>query len=311
MAPHSPQNPSPQNQSSAGQGQHPVLRKTVVRPAQHADPVDAAYVSTRLTTLTHDLANLLEGSLRVISLARRTIPGQNDEGRTRRTIDAEAIEQLAHQLTTLHAAMNQMAELVRASMMSMSSGSTGLLGLRSPFGGSCSVSEAVQHAADVLRPIADEKQIGIDLELAGELSEIAAGPVYAVIASAVRNSIEAIQELGCGVRGQVVIRGWIEMGKTGRAVVIEVVDDGVGPPKIEAGSSQSVFDLGFTTKSGGSGVGLAVSHDLVNQLGGTIQLVGKPRDPQSGRGGAVLRVCYPAPAKLDLGRGGHGGLAAG
>lgn len=282
------------------------LRSTVVRPLRHADPIDAAFVATRLTTLTHDLANLLDGSLRVISLARKSLPDQQHDSRTRRTIDQDSCSHLAHQLTTLHAAMTQMADLVRASMLAMSAGdgaSAGLLGIRTPFGALCTLSDAIEHAADVMRPLADERRIAIEICLAPELSEIASGPVYSVVASALRNSIESIATLDSQSAGRIDVHAWSEPGKTGRCVVIEITDDGVGPPEIPATPSakhDSVFRLGFTTKPSGSGIGLAVSLDVVHQLGGTIQLLGRPRDQLSGRGGAILRVCYPVPPRLEL-----------
>lgn len=319
MAP--PPNPPPSpNPSPPPGGERPdqprvPLRATVVRPARHADPIDAAFVATRLTTLTHDLANLLDGSLRIVSLARRSLPEDEHDSRSRRTIDGASIAQLSHQLTTLHAAMAQMADLVRASMLAMSAGDSacsGLMGIRAPFGAMCTLSDAIQHAADVMRPLADERRVSIDLDLSPELQDIASGPVYSVIASAVRNAIESINQLGASAQGRVLIRGWTEAGKSGRAVVLEVTDDGIGPPHFESDRAESVFRLGFTTKPGGSGIGLAVSLDVVHQLGGTIQLLGRPRDASTGRGGAILRVCYPVPPRLEIGRAdGRGGLAAG
>ena len=54
-----------------------MLKRTVVKPAGIVpDPVDAAYVANRLTALTHELANLLDGSLRVINMARK--PGSEE-----------------------------------------------------------------------------------------------------------------------------------------------------------------------------------------------------------------------------------------
>ena len=60
----------------------------------------------------------------------------------------------------------------------------------------------------------------------------------------------------------------------------------------------SVFRLGFTTKPKGSGIGLSLCRDVVEQLGGTIELLARPRDPASGRGGAVLSICYPVPRAI-------------
>jgi signal transduction histidine kinase len=78
-------------------------------------------------------------------------------------------------------------------------------------------------------------------------------------------------------------------------VVIEIADNGEGPPEVPARGGDSVFRLGYTTKHGGTGVGLAFCRDLVQELGGTITLSARERDPRTGRGGAWLRAVFPVP----------------
>ncbi|MFN7022338.1 MAG: hypothetical protein ACK4WH_13555, partial [Phycisphaerales bacterium] len=66
MPPTNPQQPSSSPDPIRRPHKEPadrVLRRTLVKPAGIVpDPVDSAYVSNRLTALTHELANLLEGS---------------------------------------------------------------------------------------------------------------------------------------------------------------------------------------------------------------------------------------------------------
>lgn len=279
-----------------------ALKRTVVRPVGPTpDPIDAAFVANRLTSLTHELANLLDGSLRVVSLARRTLDRADKPGEAPGVATAESIlGEIDRRLGTLHAAMAQMAELVRASMMGLSGIVTGV---RLPFGASSSLTDAVTHAVEVMRPLAEDRCIRLDLSLASELNGLAAGPIYTVVVNGVRNAIEAIERRGSSVGGVVSVRGRVETGSTGRAIVLEISDDGIGPPRPQATDSQAVFRPGFTTKQGGYGIGLSMSLDVVHQLGGSIQLL--PRTPGNGeRGtgtGAVLRVCYPVTAKIDDG----------
>lgn len=276
----------------------PLLRKTVIRPAAHPDPVDAAFVATRLTTLTHDLANLLDGSLRVVGLAQRAID-RAESGADGTGQDPDLLDHLTHKLTTVHTAMLHMSDMVKGTMMGLASPGDGALALRSPVGMASPLAEAIEHAVDVMRPLADERAISMNVGVSDELRSLVAGPIYTVVVSAVRNAIDSIQRLGPGTKGTILVRAWTEPGRTGSCVVIEVLDDGIGPPHIPSDRADSVFRLGYTTKPGGSGVGLAVSLDVVHQLGGTIQLLARPRDPSSGRAGALLRVCYPTPPDLD------------
>jgi sensor histidine kinase regulating citrate/malate metabolism len=74
-------------------------------------------------------------------------------------------------------------------------------------------------------------------------------------------------------------------------VVFEVMDNGVGPPAKSKVKGRSVFEYGVSGKNGGSGIGLALCREVVEGLGGTIELLTRT----DGKRGAVLRVRYPAP----------------
>jgi signal transduction histidine kinase len=128
-----------------------------------------------------------------------------------------------------------------------------------------------------------------------------------VIVNGVRNAIESIQRLGPRYHGGcVIVRAWTEPGRTGRCVMLTIEDDGAGLMSAErtrdnGSPTTAPFRLGYTTKPGGSGIGLSLSRDVVEQLGGTIELLARPTDPHSGRGGAVLNICYPVPSTKTLG----------
>jgi signal transduction histidine kinase len=308
-----PPSENPKN-GDAPKDRHPRgLRRTVVRPAGIIpDPVDGAFIATRLTTLVHELTSLIDASMRVISLARRSL--HQDPASDRITVKDREVcpEQLERQLETVDAAMHHMADLVRSSMIGLAEG--GMAGVRMGFGASSSLAEAIRHAVEVMTPFADEHCVRLGSQVAPELSDIAAGPIYAVITNGVRNAVESIHRVGSKYAGgTVIVRAWTESGKTGKCVMITIEDDGEGlsadsprsprgiKPKRSAPSraDNAVFKLGFTTKPGGSGIGLSLCRDVIEQLGGTIELLARARDPKSGRGGAVLSICYPLP---DAGR---------
>lgn len=309
-----PPQPEPTPQGGDGRGPEPLrarraplpaLKRTIVRPArQRPDPADAAFVATRLTTLTHELSNLLDGSLRVISLARRSLPSPCSHASADH--DAPSPERLAKHLDTVHGAMKQMAELVRCSMNGTSY--QRLDGVRAAIGSTGSMSEAIQHAAEVMIPLAEERGVRIECECGGELSHVRAGPVFGVVAAAVKNSIESIHALG-GVGGNIEIVARVDGSGERACVEIDISDDGQGPPRISGKRLETVFRYGFTTKPDGQGVGLAVCRDMVRQLRGWIKLERRPFNPETGRGGAILRMSFPVPPSVfvedeDIGHGG-------
>lgn len=90
----------------------------------------------------------------------------------------------------------------------------------------------------------------------------------------VRNAVEATP-----AGGHVAVMSRID----GAHLVIEVADTG---PGISPDDLPRIFDLYFTTKADGTGVGLAVAHQVVGAHGGTIEVV----TPESGGVRMVVRV---------------------
>lgn len=266
-----------------GPGPDPRARTAgVLRPAgagpESADPTDASFAAARLTALAHDLANLLDGSMRCLGLAERSLSAA-----------AAPDEQLAKRLGTVHAAMRQMADLVRSAMEGVAADAG--LGRRPGLLEGWTLGDALRHAADVLRPIAEDARIAIEVSVSPELAGEPAGPLYPVVAAAVRNSLESIRRYGGGREGGGTIRvAARRLGTTddpAGMALIEIEDDGEGPPPLPERERWRLYSAGFSTKSPGRGYGLSIAHDVVSGLGGSLELVGRQG------GGAILRIMYP------------------
>jgi len=283
------------------------LKRTVVRPARIAvDPVDGAYISDRLTTLTHELANLLDGSMRCLSLARRSV------GTEQAPSPPVVIGDLVKHLDTVHAAMRQMSDLVKCAMQGVS-----LAHARGVATGTGSMAEAVRHAIEVMTPLTDERCLRVSGEIAEDLAELPDRFVFAIITNGIQNALESIERSG-RPDGCIDVHARTEPGRTGRCVVLEILDNGEGPPEMPLRGGESVFRLGYSTKHGGTGVGLAFCRELVQELGGTIVLSPRELDPANGRGGASLKATFPVPqwrnkpeTSSDVERGHSGNPASG
>jgi|GEM_PF-676487 len=99
-----------------------------------------------------------------------------------------------------------------------------------------------------------------------------------VVGNLVKNALDAVND-----------GGMVEVGvrRGPGAVELRVADDGPGIPRA---LRDRIFELAFSTKPGGSGLGLALAKREAERLGGSIEVDSGPD------GGTTLRVRLPAAA---------------
>jgi signal transduction histidine kinase len=98
--------------------------------------------------------------------------------------------------------------------------------------------------------------------------DIDADQIEQVLINLVRNAVEATEEVpGEADEARVSVR-W---GISGRQLVVEVEDNGPGLARTD-----NLWVPFFTTKPGGSGIGLALSREIVENHQGTISLENRP-----------------------------------
>lgn len=91
------------------------------------------------------------------------------------------------------------------------------------------------------------------------------GALLRVLSNLISNALDAIPD---GADGRVTLSAWVASDD----VFVQVADNGPGiPPELQA----KIFDMFFTTKEKGSGVGLPTCKRLVEAWGGTLQLQSK------------------------------------
>lgn len=93
--------------------------------------------------------------------------------------------------------------------------------------------------------------------------------LYRVLSNLCRNALQAIEQLD-------PVKGRISVGATrnGRSVTISVADDGPGVPERARAHLFQAFQ--GSVRAGGTGLGLAVAHELIAAHGGTIRLLDTP-----------------------------------
>lgn len=237
----------------------------LIRTRSLAAGTDPAVVSDRLSTLVHELASLLDGSLRQVSLVTGTLQAGNE--------DRAALLDIERRMVTVKAALEQMSRCVHAAMPRAA---------RFPDTGS--LADAVASAAEIVEPLASDRSVVLHVQIAAELRSFAPLCAYTVVLNAVRNAVEALTQAGSS-SGTVNVRATVLPVGQGKRALIEIDDDGPGLPPSSVGE---LTRPGVTTKRGHLGVGLALVLDLVQQAGGTLELANR-----SDTRGARLRVTLP------------------
>ena len=147
------------------------------------------------------------------------------------------------------------------------------------------VVDANRVARDIERTLAKllPDRIALSLELADRVPAIVADRtrIEQVLLNLVVNARDAIPG-----EGRIVLRthSYEEGDAAGEAVVIEVEDDGAGIAETDL---SRIFDPFFSTKSGGTGLGLATVQGIVHQSGGEVRVA------RSGPEGTRIEVLLP------------------
>lgn len=139
--------------------------------------------------------------------------------------------------------------------------------------------QRVEIGALLARVARLEQRVPVTVEAGPDL-ELEADPdqLEQALINLLKNAAEATQ----GGRGGVALR-WRREGDSG---VIEIVDEGPG-----LATTDNLFVPFFTTKPGGSGIGLVLARQIAEAHGGSLRL-----DNRRDRSGCIARVELPLPA---------------
>ncbi len=118
-----------------------------------------------------------------------------------------------------------------------------------------------------------------------------------VITNLIKNGVEAIDGLDPKPdKGHVEVRGSV----TENSLIVDVIDDGIGLPQEDR---ELLLEPYMTTREKGTGLGLAIVRKIVEEHGGTIELMDAPT-VVDGRRGAMMRLTF---SKFELNEDGSAG----
>jgi C4-dicarboxylate-specific signal transduction histidine kinase len=130
-----------------------------------------------------------------------------------------------------------------------------------------SVNDLVGEMLVLLRSEGDRHSVLMRTELAADLPSVSADRVQLqqVLMNLMLNGMEAMSEPGDALT--------ISTRREGGEVMVSVSDTGVGIP---ADKMEEIFNAFFTTKGGGTGMGLAISRTIIESHGGRLWVTANP-----------------------------------
>jgi two-component system C4-dicarboxylate transport sensor histidine kinase DctB len=150
------------------------------------------------------------------------------------------------------------------------------------------VQTAIVAAQQLIQHTADAANVHVTLELTQTPCELTgqAEQFEQVIVNLLRNGIDAAQDVEDG-------RVTLSLQNETQCIVLQVTDNGAGLGDLEISELREPF---FSTKPSGKGMGLglAISGQIVNEMGGTLQAA------NGFNRGAVFSVMFPKNARDDV-----------
>lgn len=150
--------------------------------------------------------------------------------------------------------------------------------------GQIDVGAAAEQTMSVMELGCQKQNIAVKVEVAPGLPLVKGDPelIKQCLINVVKNAMEAMPDggslrLGCFLRGTQVV---MELADTGRGIDPEHLDQ--------------VFNPFFSTKDKGSGLGLAMTRKILDELGGSVEL-----ESELGKGTVVRLVLPPLEAAED------------
>ncbi|MBK7142228.1 MAG: ATP-binding protein [bacterium] len=216
-----------------------------------------------IRVLTHEIMNSVTPIASLAGSVNDLVRQQADPEKTGsgKAMDPELYADLSGALTTIEKRSQGLLHFVEAYR--------NLTRIPRPDFGFIAASELIARVVTLLQQQAEEQRVEITTEIDPPEMELAidANLIEQVLINLIVNSLQALKEIE---RGKIIIRA--RLGRSGRTL-IEVIDNG---PGIVDGALDKVFIPFFTTKKGGTGIGLALARQIMRLHGGHISVRSTP-----------------------------------
>ncbi|HZL91808.1 MAG TPA: ATP-binding protein [Pirellulaceae bacterium] len=231
------------------------------------DRLRASY--DELAALAGSLAHEIKNPLSVIRMNMELLAedfAQPETPRDRRAL--AKIDMVTRQCTRLENLLNDFLKLAKVHRLELLMGS---------------LNEQVERVLDLYAAAAKEQGIEVVRYLDADLPSIQlnAETLQAALVNLVKNAVEAMPD-----GGQLIAR--TRLTRTG--VALDLIDTGCG---MDERTAVKMFEAFYSTKSGGSGLGLPTAQKIIEAHGGRISV-----HSEKGRG-TQFTLEFPTPARLE------------
>ena len=241
--------------------------------SDHQSNPEAAYEELRarhaeLAALAGSLAHEIKNPLSVIRMNMDLLSEDFANPQTPKERRALAkIEMVSRQCTRLENLLNDFLRFNKVSQLELTLGS---------------LNEQLDRVLDLFSAQADESHVEVIRYLDPDLPSIRlnAETLQAALVNLVKNALEAMPD-----GGQLTARTRV----TRQGVALDLIDTGVG---MDERTAMKMFDAFYTTKSGGSGLGLPTARRIIEAHGGRIGVHSEVGV------GTQFSLEFPTPARL-------------
>lgn len=192
------------------------------------------------TVIVHDLKNPL---ISILGFACRISDGKGDSVQAAQTITESA--------QTMQRIVNEVLDFAKPMQLDLRK---------------CDVGETVFRAVDVCRTKADSRGVTLTVNVPAEPITIKLDSFY--VERALVNLIDNAIDASCR-GGQVIVSSAVD--SQGMFVIVE--DHGAG---MDGETMAHLFEPFYTTKSGGTGLGMPIAKKIFEEHGGTLVISSKP-----------------------------------
>ena len=196
--------------------------------------------------VAHELRNPLS-SIKGLTLLLKTKLGKKTDGK-------ETADTLVREVERLNRSIGELLDYARPASLVLAP---------------CSLATVVEKTLLLLEPDLASYDVGVKKDIEDKLPDVLVDKdkISQVLLNILLNSLQALEK----VTGQRVLE--IALKVAGGSVVLSVKDNGCG---IAPENMEKIFDPYFTTKSGGTGLGLALSLKTVEEHSGRLLVSSTP-----------------------------------